>query len=222
MSENVQLRRATTDLKAESEQQKKATNDLTTEADKLRMNLKKITTQFNQRQEDINKLIQNNKVMDQEIKDQTSYIEKIHAANDRMTAENSQLKKLQEDCMKENAQLWEQNKGLKSQLNEARGVVEELNNEIQINKGHLDSLMPENENLRHYADDIKQKLEQTIDDNKKLIQDQDVIRAQESIKLQSSMDESKRLKDEIIKYKKENEKLKVLKIIIIGGNKLNY
>ena len=61
-----------TDLKAECERQKKAYSDLSNETEKLTMNLKKITTQLNQRQEDINKLVQNNKVMDQEIKDQTS------------------------------------------------------------------------------------------------------------------------------------------------------
>ena len=36
------------------------------------------------------------------------------------------------------------------------------------------------------------------------------------------MDETKRLKEEIRKNKKENEKQKVLKIRNIGGNKLNY
>lgn len=211
----MQLRRNATELNAECERYKKSVNDLSTEMDKLKMNIKKLTAQLNQRQEDINKLTQNSKVMDQEIKDQTSYITKIHSDNDRLCTENSQLKKLHDDCMKENAQLWEQNKGLKSQLNETRGMVEMLNNEIQISKQHIESLIPENENLRRFADDLKRKLEQAVDDNKKLVQDQEIIKAQDSIKLQSSLEENKRLKDEIGKLKINNDKLRVFSLSII-------
>lgn len=210
MAENVQLRRNSTDLNAECERHKKSANDLVTEAEKLRMNIKKLSTQLNQRQEDINKLAQNNKVMDQEIKDQTNYISKIHSDNNRISAENSQLKKLHDDCMKENAQLWEQNKGLKSQLNEAKGMIEALNNDVQISKQHISELMPENDNLRQYADDLKRKLEQSIDDNKKVIQDYDVIKAQDSIKIQTCLEENRRLKEEVAKLKIDKEKLKVL------------
>lgn len=205
----MQLRRSATELKAECEKHKRGNSDLATEIEKLRMSLKKATAQVTQRQEDLNKLVQNNKVMDQEIKDQTGYIEKLHAENNRLCAENSQLKKLHDDSMKENSQLWEQNKGLKSQLNEARGAVEELNGEMQMHKQHINDLMPENESLRRYADDLKTKLEQAIDDNKKLAQDNEVIKAQDSVRLQSSADENRRLKEEIGKLKINNEKLKV-------------
>lgn len=216
MAENVQLRRSATDLKADCEKQKRANSELAAEMDKLKLSLKKLTAQLNQRQDDINKLAQNSKVMDQEIKDQAGYIEKLHADNSRLCTENSQLKKLQDNSMKENAQLWEQNKGLKSQLNEARGAVEELSGEMQIHKQHVDELMPENENLRRYVDDLKGKLEMAIDDNKKLVQDAEVIKAQDSVKLQSSLDENRRLKDEVNKVKINNEKLKVLFAQTVG------
>jgi chromosome segregation ATPase len=210
MAENVQLRRSATELNAECEKHKKTNDGLSSEADKLRMSVKKLSVQLNQKQEDINKLAQNNKVMDQEIKDQNSYIAKLHSDNNRISNENSQLKKLQDDYMKESAQLWEQNKGLKSQLNEARGMIEVLNNDIEVSKQHINDLMPENENLRQYVDELKRKLEQAMDDNRKVMQDYEVVKAQDTTKMQICVEENRRLKEEVGKLKVDKEKLKVV------------
>ena len=209
MTENIQLGRNATELNAECERQKRITNELSCELDKLKLNMKKLSIQLNQRQEDINKLVQNNKAMDQEIKDQNNYINKLHTDNNRISNENSQLKKLQDDYMKENAQLWEENKGLKLKFNEAKGMIEVLNNDIELSKQHINALIPENDNIRQYADELKSKLEQVMDENKKMVQDYEVMKEQDAIKVQTCVKENKRLKEEVNKLKIDKEKLKV-------------
>lgn len=209
MAENVQLRRDVTNLKADYEKLKKKVSDDALEIDRQNATIKKWSAQANQKQEELNKAVQNIKVLSQETKDQESFIEKLQEKYNRLCVENSQIKKVQDDYIKENANLWEQNKQIKSQLNEARGIIEGLNGELQITKEHLSTLLPENENLRLALNEFKAKLDQAIEDNKKLIEDHEVIIAQNSIKLQSSLDTCKQLKDEVGKFKAENEKLKV-------------
>ena len=210
MSETVKLRSDVTEYSSNCENYRKNISALSEEGSKLRGNIAKLTSQISVRQEEINKLTQNNRVMVQEIKDQKSYIEKLNLNADKLCTENSQLKKFYDDYAKENSKLWEQNKGLKSQLNEASGTIEELNNVIQVNQQQINNIMPENENLRHFVDDLKEKLDQSIEENKKIVQEQDVFKAQAAIKQQSSIDELKRLNDEIAKLKLENERLKVI------------
>jgi len=209
MAENIQQRREVIDLKTECEKYKKISNDSSMEIEKLNSNIKKLTTQVKQRQEDISKLSQNAKVIDQEIKDHKSYIEKIKTNNDRLCSENSQLKTLHDEYMKENAQLWEQNKSLKSQLNERNGIIEELNNGLQLHKDQIDNLAPANERMHHMVEDLKRQLDQAIDDYKKVAEEGEVLRAQQSIKLQSMFDENKKLKDDVNKLKLDNERQKV-------------
>lgn len=215
MTEGVKLRSDATELSSDCERYKKTINDLNDENEKLKANIRKLTGQLTQKQDETNKLIQNNKVLEQEIKDQTGYIDKINLNNEKLFAENSQLKKLYDDCVKETGTLWEENKGLKSHLNEAQGTIEELNNIVQANQQQINELLPENENLRHFNDDIKGKLSQTIEDNKKFIQDRDIMEAQNAIKVQASFEEVKRLNEEIMKLKTDNERLKVRYIFIL-------
>lgn len=210
MAENIQLRRDVIELKTECEKYKKISSDSAVESDKLNANIKKLMAQVKQRQEDINKLSQNTKVMEQETKDLENYMEKLKANNDRLVAENSQIKSMHDDYMKENSQLWEQNKGLKSQLNERNAIIEEQNNEIQMHKEQIDNLAPENDKLHQIADDLKRQLDQAFDDNKRIIDEGEVLRAQQSIKLQSTLDDNKKLKDDVSKLKMDNERLKVI------------
>eukprot|EP00826_Nyctotherus_ovalis_P015569 TRINITY_DN1443_c0_g1_i12.p1 TRINITY_DN1443_c0_g1~~TRINITY_DN1443_c0_g1_i12.p1 ORF type:complete len:562 (+),score=146.57 TRINITY_DN1443_c0_g1_i12:204-1889(+) len=209
MAENIQLRRDATSLKAECEKLKKVVSDGALESGRQESAVKKLGAQLSQRQEEMNRMAQNAKVMSEEIKDQASYIEKMQENYNRLCMENSQLKKIQDDYMKESAEAWEQNKQLKSQLNETRGMLEGVNSELQMTKEHLDSVLPENENLRHVVDELKAKLDQAIDDNKKLVEEQDVIISQDSLKLQSSMDACKGLTEEVGRLRTDNEKLKV-------------
>lgn len=209
MAESVQLRGDVASLKADCEKLKKKVIDDELEIGRQNAAIKKLNTQVNQRQEELNKAAQNTKVMGQEIKDQESFIEKLQENYNRLCVENSQIKNLQDNYVKENASLWEQNKETKSQLNEARGVVEGLNEELQITKEHLTTLLPENESLHLALNEFKAKLEQSIEENKRLVEDCGVMVAQNSIKMQSSLDACKQLKDEIGKFKAENEKLKV-------------
>ena len=209
MAENIQQRREVIDLKTECEKYKKISNDSAMEIEKLNSNIKKLTIQVKQRQEDISKLSQNAKVMDQEIKDHKSYIDKIKTNNDRLCSENSQLKTLHDEYMKENAQLWEQNKSLKSQLNERNGIIEELNNGLQLHKDQIDNLVPDNERMHQIMDDLKRQLEQATDDYKKVVEEGEVLRAQQSIKFQSMFEENKKLKDDVNKLKLDNERQKV-------------
>lgn len=218
MAENIQLRRDVIEFKTESENNKKIINDLTVESGKLNANTKKLTMQLKQGQDSLNKLAQNTKVMEQEIKDQTSYIDKLRSNNENLLAENSQLKGMHDNFTKESSQLWEQNKQLKSQLNETRGIIEELTNEVQIQKEHIDGLIPENDKLHHIVDELKREIEQSNENNRKIISDQDVAKAQQNIKFQSAIDETNRLKTEITKVKMDNERLRVLYKQIIGRN----
>lgn len=218
MVENVKLRNDATDLSAEVERQRKTISDFTAECDKLKGSVKKLGLQLSQLQETASKLGQNNKMMEQEIKDQTNYIEKVHSNCDRLGSENTQLKKHHDEAMKENASLWEQNRTLKSQLNEAHGAIEELNNVIHGNQEQINGLIPENESLRQFTNEIQEKFYQVEEENKKLIQDQDILKAQNAIKLQGAIEESKRLSDELAKAKSDNEKLKVPLHSRIGRN----
>lgn len=210
MAENIQLRRDVIEVKTECEKYKKISNDSAVEFDKLNANIKKLMTQLKQKQEDISKLTQNTKVMEQEIKDQESYIEKLRSNNDRLGVENSQIKSMHDEYMKENSQLWGQNKELKSQLNEKNAIIDEQNSEIQIHKDQVDNLVPENDRLQQMADNLKRQLEQAFDDNKRIIDEGEVSRAQQSIKLQSTLDDNKKLKDDVNKLKMDNERLKVI------------
>lgn len=209
MAENVQLRRDATSSKAECERLKKSVSDGALESGRQEAAVRKLSAQLSQRQEEMNKMAQNAKVMGEEVKDQANYIERLQENYNRLCAENSQLKKMQDDYMKETAEAWEQNKQLKSQLNETRGMLEGVSSELQITKEHLDSVLPENENLRHVIDELKAKLEQAIDDNKKLVEEQDMIISQDSLKLQSSADACKSLREEVGRLKTDNERLKV-------------
>eukprot|EP00826_Nyctotherus_ovalis_P015574 TRINITY_DN1443_c0_g1_i7.p1 TRINITY_DN1443_c0_g1~~TRINITY_DN1443_c0_g1_i7.p1 ORF type:complete len:338 (+),score=119.86 TRINITY_DN1443_c0_g1_i7:1075-2088(+) len=215
MAENIQLRRDATSLKAECEKLKKVVSDGALESGRQESAVKKLGAQLSQRQEEMNRMAQNAKVMSEEIKDQASYIEKMQENYNRLCMENSQLKKIQDDYMKESAEAWEQNKQLKSQLNETRGMLEGVNSELQMTKEHLDSVLPENENLRHVVDELKAKLDQAIDDNKKLVEEQDVIISQDSLKLQSSMDACKGLTEEVGRLRTDNEKLKAENVAIL-------
>eukprot|EP00826_Nyctotherus_ovalis_P023481 TRINITY_DN1803_c0_g1_i1.p1 TRINITY_DN1803_c0_g1~~TRINITY_DN1803_c0_g1_i1.p1 ORF type:complete len:235 (-),score=62.72 TRINITY_DN1803_c0_g1_i1:465-1169(-) len=217
MAENMQVMRNIAELSDECEKHKKTANDLSVEADKLRMGMKKLTVQFNQRQEDVNKLLQNNKVMDQEIKDQANYISKVHSDNNRLCAENSQLKKLQDDCTRENAQLWEQNRGFKSQLNETKGIIEMLSGEEQVIKKHRDELMKENENLRQFVEELKRKLEESVENSGRVVQEYEMTRNHENKKMQNTLEENRRLKEEVAKLKVDKEKLKVMAGFILVG-----
>lgn len=217
MAENAQLRRSAAELSAECEKYKKTANDLSVETDKLRMGLKKLTVQFNQRQEDVGKLVQNNKVMDQEVKDQANYISKVHSDNSRLCAENSQLKRQQDDSTREKAQLWEQNRGLKSQLNEARGIIEMLSGEEQMNKQHRSELMRENDSLRQLAEELKRKLEESVENSGRAAQEYEMTRNRENVKVQSCLEESRRLKEEVAKLKVDKERLKVMVELMLVG-----
>jgi chromosome segregation ATPase len=210
MGENIQLKRDVTTLRADCEKLKKVINDSNLEIEKQNSVNKKLNAQINQRQEELNKAMQNMKVMTEEIKDQTVYIGTIQDNYNRLCIENSQVKKMQNDYVRENAEVLEQNRQIKSQLNETRGVIEGLNEELQLTKEHLNTILSENENLHHTLNELKPKLDQSIDDNKRLVEDNEMAVAQNSIKLQTFLSTMKRLQDEVGKLKVENEKLKVI------------
>jgi len=208
--ENVQLKRNVTSLKIDCEKLKKAIDDSNTEAEKQNAVIKKLNTQINQKQNELSKATQNVKVMSEEIKDQTANVGKIQDSYNRLRIENSQIRKVQDEYVKENTEILEKNKQIKSQLNEAKGIIDGLSEELELTKKHLNSVLPENENLHHILNDFKAKLDQSIDDNKKLVEDKEMITAQNSIKFQSSLSTIKKLQDEVGKLKVENERLKVI------------
>ena len=182
--------------------------------DNLQTKIKKFTNLLKQREDECNRLSQNNKALEREIKDQDNYIEKIKANSNKYYTENLHVMKLYDESRKENEILLEEIKELKSKLNEYQGITDRLNNEMEVVKTQLSELYPENERLIKDNELLKSEFNKTIEDNKKYVQSSDKEKAHIELKLKFVEDDNTMMKKVITKLEKENTKLKVIYVII--------
>lgn len=209
MNDNIKLRSDMNNLQTEYERVKQIMSNLELGAEKDAAAIKKLTTRLSQAQEDTAKLANRNKVLEQELSDKERYIERIQGNCDKFCNENSQLKRLQDDVVKENVDLLEVNRNLKSQLNEVQGSNQQLNDELELLKSNLDLASLDNEEQKKLNEDIKQQFNKALDDNRRLESERELECEQLKAKLQSELEEKDHLRLEIMKLQHENAKLKV-------------
>ena len=115
IQENAQLKRSLANLKTDLDKARKELNDSTLEIDKLKFNAK---TQSMRHQDEISKVNQTNRNLDQELKEKNSYIDRMKSNTERLNGENTKIRKLCDEQIKENTNLKEKNRKLKTLLNE--------------------------------------------------------------------------------------------------------
>jgi chromosome segregation ATPase len=164
------LQNEITELKADYERTKQEITNVETTSDKLKAL---------------------NKVLDQELKDNKGYIDKLRISNERFSIENSQLNKLREEEAKENARLLD------------------LNSELQLLKAQIGEIYPENEKLHQHIEDINVTVRDALSGKKELEHELATAKQQYEAELKTMVEESKILKDEASRLRTNNTNLKV-------------
>lgn len=120
--------------------------------------------------------------------------------------------------MKENANLKEQSRATRTELEEAQEKIEQLKTEVQ----YLKTAGKETYNDRHVTNDLNRKYNQTLNEKYNLVQQQEAMKREYENKLNFLAEENKKQKNEIEQLKHENNKLNVnLLYLIIERNKFN-
>jgi hypothetical protein len=68
----------------------------------------------------------------------------------------------------ENKKLWNDNRDIKAEFNNAKSQAEQLAREVQILRPQMEDIVPENEKLQRYADELKRKLNEVQEQNRRL------------------------------------------------------
>ena len=76
-----------------------------------------------------------------------------------------------EDTGTEAKKLWADNKELRFELNEVKGVAEQLDQEVTLLRPEMEKMLPENERLQKSVTEIRRKFEETQEMNRKLGRD---------------------------------------------------
>jgi len=210
MNDNVKLRSNINELRTECEKARQVISNFELRADKDASNIKKLSTKLNQVQDEKNKLVNRGRVLEQELNDKEMYIEQLQINCERFCNENSQLKKVQDDTVKENIGLLEINRNLKSQFNESQGIAQQLNDEVKLLKSNLDSVCLDHEEQIKLNDEIRKQLNKALKDIKKIMNEHEIECEQLKTQLQSTMEEKESLRLEIIRMQRDNTNLKVI------------
>lgn len=143
-------------------------------------------------------------------KEQPPSTEKFPLNSDKQTVEIIQTTKLNENQIKENANLKEQNRVMKAELEEAQVKIEQLRAELQHLKSTVKEVPPQNG--KFVSNDLNRKYNQTLNENYNLFQEQEKMKREYETKLNMLVEENKKQKSGIEQLKADNNKLNVVLI----------
>lgn len=196
-------------MKADYEALQNENEGVHIESGKMKGNLKALAMKFKQVQEELKKAAESNSVLTQENRGQASYMEELKINLDKMSVENGKLEKLYEEQVRNDKELWEQNKELKTHLNRARAMVDELNGEIQGMRSQLEVLEPDNERLKRVLEEVKRENEQLEQENRGVRHEWDMVKREFDSNWQGITRENTMLRSEVARLNTENEELNV-------------
>jgi len=209
VQENNQLRTGIGAMKTDFDALQNQNETMRIESGKWKGNLKALAIKFKQLQEEHKKTSEKNAVLEQENRGQATYIEELKVSLDKMATENKKLERLYEEQIRNDKDLWEQNKELKMHLNKTRAITDELNDEVHGLRSQLEVLEPENDRLKRMLEEARQGLEQLEGENGRLRHEWDMTKRDFDGNWQGISRENMLLRNEMTRLKSENEELTV-------------
>ena len=175
-----------------------------------------LSEKFKEAQEEMIKAKNYMTKLEQDNKSKAEYIEKLKVNYEKVSREHEKIGRLFNDQMGSNGNLWEENKELKIQMNNAKEIITELNDEVKKLKPQLERILPENEKLKYAIENAKQGINKLIQENSILRSDRDNIKSQLQRKLKDALDENDLLSNKVSRVTNDNELLNVSLIHILG------